>query len=202
MNSTHTVTQSVSVGKAISNSYSRVAKSLVAVSVIAILLAVAAQIRYPVPGSPVPATLQTLVVLCTGSLVGARLGFAAVALYLAFGFSGVAAFASGPLDWRALPGPTAGYLAGFLLVQPLVGLLSSGMRRRGFQIALKLVLAQALIFALGLGWLKIWSDASWSSVLAMGLWPFVPVDALLKTVAAFGAAWVAGGRVRAWIERE
>lgn len=168
---------------------------------IALLLTAAAQIRYPIPGSPVPATLQTLVVLCAGTLVGTRLGLAGIGLYLLFGLAGFAAFAGGSLDWRTFPGPTAGYLAGFLLVQPILGRLCSSNERSAWKIVSGLLVAQTVIFGLGLAWLKVWSQADWSSVLSMGLWPFVPVDVMLKTVAAFGVAWIGGRQVRRWFER-
>lgn len=182
------------------SSRTRVMEFVGVATAIALLLTAAAQFRYPIPGSPVPATLQTLVVLCAGTLVGSRLGLAGVGLYMLFGLAGFAAFAGGTLDWRALPGPTAGYLAGFLLVQPILGRLCNSSKRSAWKIAIGLLVAQTLIFGLGLSWLKIWSQADWSSVLSMGLWPFLPVDVMLKTVAAFGVAWIGGREVRRWCE--
>lgn len=177
----------------------RVMESVGVATAIALLLTAAAQIRYPIPGSPVPATLQTLVVLCAGTLVGTRLGLAGIGLYLLFGLAGFAAFAGGSLDWRILPGPTAGYLAGFLVAQPILGRLCSANKRNAWKIAIGILVAQAAIFGLGLAWLKIWSQADWGNVFSMGLWPFVPVDVMLKSVAAFGVAWIGGRQVRRWL---
>lgn len=201
MNTTSPFTEAVSGRSNTSANRSRTIDFVSIATAIALLLTAAAQVRYPVPGSPVPATLQSLVVLCAGMLVGTRIGLAGVGLYLLFGLAGFAAFAGGAADWRVFVGPTAGYLAGFLLAQPILGRVFSGGRRSGWRIAIGLTVAQAVIFGIGLGWLKVWSQASWSSVMAMGLWPFVPVDVLLKTVAAFGVAWIGGQRVRSWIER-
>ena len=69
------------------------------------LLAVSAKVQ--VPFYPVPMTLQTLVVLLLAAAYGARLGAAAVALYLIEGlrrrlpvFAGAVA---GPSTWPARP---------------------------------------------------------------------------------------------------
>ncbi|WP_030044389.1 biotin transporter BioY, partial [Streptomyces resistomycificus] len=47
----------------------------------AALTGLAAQIAVPVPGSPVPVTGQTFAALLVGTALGARRGFAALALY-------------------------------------------------------------------------------------------------------------------------
>src|SRR5687767_8138140 len=52
------------------------------------LIAIAAQVAIPIPGSPVPLTLQPLAVIFIGVALGATRGAAAAALYLLEGFSG------------------------------------------------------------------------------------------------------------------
>ena len=47
-----------------------------------IFLSVMAQIAFPIPGSPVPVTGQTLGVLLLGTAYGAGLGFSTIAFYL------------------------------------------------------------------------------------------------------------------------
>ena len=95
------------------------------------LLAASAQVALPM--WPVPATLQSLVVLLLGGLGGARLGVAAVALYLAEGVLGLPVFAAGAAGPAVLAGPTAGYLLGFLPAAWLAGALTrhGGWWRRG-----------------------------------------------------------------------
>ena len=55
----------------------------VAVVVGALLVAVAAQVAVPLPGTPVPITFQVPAVLLVGGLLGPRLGAAQRALHLA-----------------------------------------------------------------------------------------------------------------------
>ena len=52
-------------------------------------VALAAQVAVPLPFTPVPMTLQPLAVLVVGGLLGARLGAAALGLYLALGALGL-----------------------------------------------------------------------------------------------------------------
>src|SRR2546422_8465087 len=51
----------------------------------AVLVALAAQVSIPLPGTPVPMTLQPMAVLLVGGLLGPRLGALSMILYLAMG---------------------------------------------------------------------------------------------------------------------
>ncbi|KFI97289.1 biotin transporter BioY [Bifidobacterium stellenboschense] len=67
----------------------------------------------PIPGTPVPITLQTFVVMLAGLMLTWRQAGAAVAAYLAAGAAGLPVFAGGA-STMALVGPSAGFLLGFL----------------------------------------------------------------------------------------
>nr|WP_236023670.1 biotin transporter BioY [Bifidobacterium miconis] len=67
----------------------------------------------PIPGTPVPITLQTFVVMVAALTMDWRQAGAAVALYLAAGAAGLPVFAGGS-STAALFGPSAGFLLGFL----------------------------------------------------------------------------------------
>ena len=86
-----------------------------------------ALVRIPIPGTPVPMTLQTIPVLLSGAVLGPAGGGASQALYLLLGLSGAPAFSGGNSGLAHLAGPTGGYLVGFFLGASLVGWL---VRRR------------------------------------------------------------------------
>ena len=67
----------------------------------------------PVPGTPVPITLQTFVVMLAALTLDWRQAASAVILYLAAGAAGLPVFAGGA-STAALFGPSAGFLVGFL----------------------------------------------------------------------------------------
>lgn len=93
----------------------------------AAVVALAAQIAVPIPGSPVPMTLQGLAVLVVGGVLGAGTGAAALTLYLLAGAAGLPVFAPVglPLVGMArLLGPTGGYLLAFPVAAALTGALA------------------------------------------------------------------------------
>ena len=88
-----------------------------------LLLTISAKIK--VPFYPVPATMQTFVVLFIGISFGHKVGIATVALYLFEGIIGLPVFANSPEKGVGLiyfTGPTMGYLIGFLFSVYIAGL--------------------------------------------------------------------------------
>ncbi len=79
-----------------------------AVGAAALVVAASAQVSVPVPLSPVPMTLQPLAVLAVGGLLGARLGSAALLLYLGLGLLGLPVFFAGGAGIGHVLGPTGG----------------------------------------------------------------------------------------------
>ncbi|NEG69714.1 biotin transporter BioY [Bifidobacterium choloepi] len=67
----------------------------------------------PIPGSPVPITLQTFVVMLAALTLDWRQAAGAVVLYLSMGAAGLPVFANGG-STLSLVGPSAGFLFGFL----------------------------------------------------------------------------------------
>ena len=114
----------------------------IAIMLGAATVAGAAQVAVPLPGTPVPMTLQPLAVLVVGGLLGARLGAAALVLYLAIGALGLPVFTPGGLPGATrLIGPTGGYLLSYPLAAAVVGWLAQG--RSAAPAAGRLLLASA-----------------------------------------------------------
>lgn len=152
----------------------------------ALLTIAAAQVAFPLPGTPVPATLQTLAVVLAGVTLGPRLGAVSMALYLLLGLAGHHVFALNHAGVTTVFGATGGYLIGFLLAQPAVGAICRRGNTRWPTILAAVLAGHAIIFAAGLVWLAFWSGTTPSQTLALGLWPFVP-GMILKTAIAVSA---------------
>lgn len=136
----------------------------------------AARVSVPIPGSPVPQSLQTLAVCLVGAGLGARWGGVSVLLYLAAGAFGLPAFADGAAGWRHLTGPTAGYLVGFVGAAWLVGFGVERMHRHSFAARLALfclLMLAAHAVILGLGWLRLGALTGWGEAWRVGVAPFV-----------------------------
>jgi biotin transport system substrate-specific component len=138
------------------------------------LLTVSAKIQ--VPFWPVPMTMQTFVVLVLGMAYGWRLAGATVLLYLAQGALGLPVFAGGG-GAAYLAGPTAGYLAGFLLAAVAVGWLAEhGWDRSVPRTLAAMLIGTAIIFACGLAWLA--TLIGLPQAISAGLAPFVLGEAV------------------------
>jgi biotin transport system substrate-specific component len=141
------------------------------------IIAIAAQIAIPVPGSPVPLTLQPLAVLLVGVVLGSRRGAAAAILYLLEGASGAPVFsqAHGGAIWLA--GPTAGYLWSYPLAAFVAGFFSEReWARTGMFVAL------AVIYVGGWSWLAVTTTPSFAWLA--GVEPFILADAIKIAIAA------------------
>lgn len=141
----------------------------------AVLLAISAQIRFFPPGSAVPVTLQTAVVLLCGYCLRPRLAAAATALYLAVGFVAAAAAPGLALFAAVALGKTVtlGYLVGFFVAAVVVSVLCEQFTRLTFGRALAVgIVGTAIVFACGLIWLTLLTG-SVTTAMQQGLAPFV-----------------------------
>ncbi len=145
----------------------------VAVLVFASLTALGARVAVPLGFTPVPMTLQTLFVLLAGVLLGPVAGAASQLLYLALGVAGVPVFAMGGAGLPWLLSPTGGYLLAFPAAAALTGWIA-GRDRPRVRTAAALVVATAVIFASGAGWLSVTTGLGAREVLASGVQPFLP----------------------------
>ena len=150
--------------------------------------------KLSIPFFPVPVTLQTLVVLCLGLVLGPRLGAAAVIAYLAQGAAGLPVFAGTPEKGVGLAymlGTTGGYLLGFVVAAYAVGLLAERRWDRSKLTTIAaMIIGNAIIYAFGLVWLG--SIVGWDKpILAWGMMPFLLGDLakILIAAAVLPTAW-------------
>lgn len=157
---------------------------MTSVVVASLFIAVCAQVQIPLPFTPVPLSGGTLGVLYTGALLGSRRGAVAVLLYLLEGSAGLPFFSGGAAGFIHLLGPTGGYLVGFPVGAFMTGLLAErGWDRTPGRAFLAMLAGSVPIFALGLIGLSRFVPSE--TLLAQGLWPFLPGD-LLKSAASAG----------------
>ena len=146
------------------------------------LVAAAAQIAVPLPGTPVPLTLQPLAVLIVGGLLGPWLGASSLAFYLALGAAGFPVFTPLGLPGLArLIGPTGGYLLAYPLAAYAVGALSRGAP--GYARLVLAALAGLVLIHLG-GLVQLWVYAgNVRDAARYGTLPFVVGDLIKLGVA-------------------
>ena len=148
-----------------------------------LLAALSAQVAIPIPWSPVPITLQTLVLLLTGAVLGSRRGALAMLAYLVEGVFFPHFFAGGTTS-AVLIGYTAGYLWAYPIAAFVTGLLCERrLERRFLTSALAMIPGTLIIYTLGVSWLSYFYHLSLLQGFAEGMLPFIPGD-LLKLIVA------------------
>jgi biotin transport system substrate-specific component len=146
----------------------------------ALLVGLAAQVALPLPGTPVPFTLQVPAVLMVGVLLGPRMGAGSLALYLALGVAGLPVFAPvGPMGAARLLGPTGGYLLAYPLAAAVAGQLG-GEGRSLRALGAGLLAGLAVIHVGGMAQLGLLTG-SLERAWVLGSRPFLGLD-LLKLV--------------------
>lgn len=158
-----------------------VGRRVAGIAAFALLTAIGAFVRIPLPFTPVPITLQTFFVLAAGIYLGGRDAAASQGLYLGLGAAGLPVFAGGS-GLAHLFGPTGGFLLAFPIAAWLVG----GSLRPGDRAAralLVLVSAMAIVFALGATWLAHVMGVGPGRAFALAVLPFLPGAALKITAA-------------------
>jgi biotin transport system substrate-specific component len=156
---------------------------------VTVLTIAAAQVSIPLPFTPVPFTLQPMVVLLGAAALGSRLGTSSQILYLALGIVGMPVFAASPVlpqGVARLLGPTGGYLMSYPLAAFVTGYLAQcGFDRRYLTSVLAMGAGLAIIFSCGVLWLAFGvPHAGLSAAVASGLVPFVLADVVKLFVAA------------------
>jgi biotin transport system substrate-specific component len=161
----------------------------------ALFVALCAQVF--IPTLPVPFTGQTFGVLLVGGALGFRRGLLALLLYVLIGSIGLPVFAQGKAGLAIVQGVTGGYLIGFVVAAALVGRLAElGWDRKIGGSLVAMALGTAVIYAIGVPWLKVTLGLPWETAVAEGMTKFLLWDAAKLVVAAgiFPAAWWLIGR--------
>ena len=171
----------------------------VLVTSFALLTAIAAQVRIPLPFTPVPITGQTFAVLLSGAALGRYAGAASQGLYVILGLF-LPFYAGGASGWTYATGPTGGFLLGFVASAWIVGYLAEHRQDRTVTSAIPAFLTgSVVIYLCGVPWLANVLDVSWTRAVELGVAPFVVGD-LIK-VALAGALLPATWRL-VWSARD
>ncbi len=156
-------------------------KGMVLASLLAALTAVGAYIQIPI--GPVPIVLTNLFVLLSGLLLGSRGGLTSMGVYMIVGAMGLPVFAGGKGGLAHFLGPTGGYLLGYCVGAWVVGLIAERAHSsRGWEV-LAVALGVLSIYTVGVPWLKVVTQMSWTKAVMVGVLPFLIGDAL-KSAAA------------------
>src|SRR6187397_75081 len=162
----------------------------------ALLTALAAQIAFVVPWTPVPYTLQTGAVLLVGTALGTVRGALSMLLYVLVGAAGLPVFAQASGGSEHLIGATGGYLIGFIVAAAVVGRLAEMGWDRSFRTAAGLMaIGTLIVYAVGVPVLAAVIGFPFADALHVGALVSLPWDLAKVLAAAFllPYAWQVAG---------
>lgn len=168
-------------------------KNMILISIFAVLSAVGARLMIPLPF--VPMTLQTMVCMLAGLLLGPKLGAAAQTLYMLMGLAGIPVFtsAAGP---AAVLAPSFGYIIGFIFGAWLTGTLRDFFKQKygtvsRIQYFTAAMAGVLLVYVIGVAYLyaclNIWvksADATFFKVLTIGFLSTIGSDVIKAALSA------------------
>lgn len=149
---------------------------------------------------PVPITAQSMGVMLAGCIIGAKRGalaYVIVVLMVAIGFP---VLAGGRGGLNILMGPTAGYIAGWIVGTYVTGLIAERMVREGqaevrqfagFFIA-SVIGGIGVVYALGIAWLTVSTGMPLAKAIATNA-AFIPGDLVKAVIATLAARAVMAG---------
>jgi biotin transport system substrate-specific component len=157
-------------------------KKMVLAALFAALIAVGAYIKIPVPGMPIPISLQTFFVLLAILLLGCKWGTISILIYTLVGLIGFPVFSGGPGGPGILLGVTGGYVYSFIIVAVVVGYLSERVKKTFFSILILAVLGSVMILGIGTMHMAFFTSFGIQRAFVIGFLPFVIGD-FLKSIA-------------------
>lgn len=181
---------------------SRLARRAAAVLLFAVLTAIGAAIEVPIPGSPVPVTMQSMIVSLSGVLLGPMLGAASQIAYVLAGAVGAPVFSGGAFGIAHLVGPTGGYLLAFPVAAAVTGRLAGRPPARWgigsvTRLGAAIFVGTVVIFAGGYAQLAMLTGDP-ARALELGVLPFIIGD-LIKVVGALAIGVRYRARTLGWL---
>lgn len=146
-----------------------------------------------IPVGPVPVTLQTLMVLLAGFLLGPVWGPASVLVWMLLGCVGLPVFNQGQAGIVMLAGPTGGFILSFPVVAWLAGKVSRGSWAgdslgKNFLALAGVTVVCYLIGALGFRLsfaFFLHRPMTWEKTIVLAVAPFLPLDIVKAFITAF-----------------
>ena len=155
---------------------------IVLASLFACLTALGALVRFHLPFTPVPVTLQVFFVLLSGVALGKWYGGLSQTIYIGLGAAGIPWFTA----QGSLTGVTGGYLIGFIFAAILVGWLTDkDIKMRSFLgMSTIMLLAIGIIYTLGALQLSLVLETDFYKTMSLAVFPFIAADIVKALVAA------------------
>ncbi len=157
-------------------------RTLTTVAMMAALIAIMAQIAFPI--GPIPITLQTAALFFAVCIFDSRRAALSFAVYILLGTIGLPVFAAGKAGPAVLLGPTGGFMIGFILAAAIGAALLRNKKWQSLKYCyIATITAAVICWVCGGVWFAYISSVPLSVSFATSVVPFIPID--LAKVAIF-----------------
>lgn len=150
--------------------------AVIGVTFFIIATTLGAYIRIPVPGTPIPITLQTFFVVLSGAVLGSRLGIISQAGYIFLGAIGLPVFQGYAFGMAHILGPTGGYMIGFMAASFLIGRILERGSQSLLKVTASFAIGNAVLYSLGILWLMFIYKISFFNAVMIGVLPFFTIE--------------------------
>jgi biotin transport system substrate-specific component len=140
-----------------------------------------------IPLGPVPVTLQTIFVVLSGLILGAKLGALSQITYVILGLIGVPIFSGGTGGLTSVVSPTFGFLIAFIIAAYVIGKLTENNKSLS-RIIYSVILGSLIIYAIGVPYFYLiftsflGKDINFYAALKYACIPFIPGDIIKATI--------------------
>ena len=159
-------------------------QNLVLAGMFAAIMAVISQLSIPMPGG-VPITIQVFGIALIGAILGWKLGFFAVLIYILVGAAGLPVFHNFTGGIQVLVGLTGGYILSWPIMAVLCG-IHLFPENKALNLAFELVLAvtglMIVEFIGAMQWAFLSSEKTLPAIMIYSFAAFIPKDIVITVL--------------------
>lgn len=156
-------------------------KTVTTIGLFTALLCIVAPITVPIPISPIPLSLATLVIYFLSNLLGYKKAILCCSMYLIIGLAGIPVFSGFTSGVAKLVGPTGGYLIGYFFVAFFTGFFAEKFRYSVVMQLFGMVIGTVVMLFFGTLWLSALTHTTMLQAALSAVLPFLLGD-ILKIV--------------------
>ncbi len=153
-------------------------KTMTLVGLFTALLCIAGPLSVPIPISPVPLSLATLVIYFSSNIIGCKKGLLCCLIYIMIGLAGIPVFSGFSAGISKLAGPTGGYLVGYFFLAFFTGFFADKFPQSRKLQLLGMILGSICLQFLGTLWLAVLTNTTLLQAAFSAVIPFLPNDIL------------------------
>ncbi len=163
-------------------------KGLVFSALFAALLVASSYLNIHLGFTPIPITLENLVIMLTGAILGPLYGFISVMLVVILTAIGIPLL-HGNGSLALLLGPTGGFIWAYPFAALFIGFFANRIKGRGrmsfvYMFIVMEIFGSLLLYVTGVPWLAHKFGFTFQKAMIAGCYPYLPGDAVKAVLAA------------------